>query len=169
MVKEKVLNKYQKQLRHRTDIMYWLTKEEIPQSKFLSLFKLCKKLQVKDLDIDIKGNVSYTSNEWVSEKIQAISTVMLKQIIDEINKAELFSLMCDETTDKTVTKQLIICARYLLNGTVHSRFIGLRDLDKCDAESIRVVIIRFLHEHGLKLEKMIGFGSDGASTFTRCI
>ena len=48
----------------------------------------------------------------------------------------LFSLCIDETTDVSVTKQLIVYARYLVSGVVHSSFISMLELPDGTAPSI---------------------------------
>ena len=58
--------------------------------------------------IQIVRNALYTSNKSVQEMVSVISEVIEVRILDEMKKSNHFSLMIDESTDCTVTEQLIL-------------------------------------------------------------
>ena len=63
------------------------------------------------------------------ELVQALAETIAKPIQDHLRTSPFFSLCIGETTDVSVTKQLIVYARYLVSGAVHSSFVSM--LDRC--------------------------------------
>ena len=58
--------------------------------------------------IQIARNALYTRDKSVQEMVSVISQVIEVRILDEMKKSNHFSLMIDESTDCTVTEQLIL-------------------------------------------------------------
>ena len=72
------------------------------------------------------------------------------------------SLLCDETTDVSITKQLIIYVRYVLEGDIRVDYLKISDLKDGTAATIEELlsVCQFV---GINLSKVVGFGCDGAS------
>ncbi|XP_078581210.1 zinc finger protein 862-like [Branchiostoma floridae x Branchiostoma japonicum] len=146
--------------------MYWLTKNEIAHStNFPSLLDMMKGLGLTYLaHLNKAGNASYTSDEIMSEMVKVLSDVPRKEILNCIRNSPYFSLMIDETTDVAVTKQLIIYARYLTEKhKVKTSFLGIVAIDDGKADTIVAAIQAFLTSVDLDINRMAGFGSDGAA------
>ena len=58
-------------------------------------------------------NAQYVSPEMQNEILDAASQLIQKRIIDDVNAAPCWSLLCDETTDRMKREQLCIAARYV--------------------------------------------------------
>ena len=76
-----------------------------------------------------------------------------------------YSLLLDEPNNISVTKLLgILVIYYSTNiGHVVSTYLGLVQLDQCNAESIVLALKRFLADKKLNLKKLTAIGTDNAS------
>ena len=147
--------------------MYFLNKREIPHTtNFLPLVELCKSLGATYLaDIVVGGNAKYSSERFMQEIIQALAEVVSKNIIIALQASPFFSLCIDETTDMSVTKQLIVYCRYIAaaEGDVKTSFMHIAALPDGKAVTIANKIHELCVEVQLDLQKFCGLGSDGAS------
>ena len=78
----------------------------------------------------------------------------------------MFSILVDETTDISISKQMIIYARVVdKEFTVHSYFLPNITITnvKSDAQVLFGIIEEYLVSQGLDLRKVYGFGSEGAA------
>lgn len=145
--------------------MYFLNKREIAHTtNFLPLIELSKSLGATYLeDMNIGGNAKYTSERFMQESIQALAEILSQAIIQSLQASPFFSLCIDETTDVSVTKQLIIYARYIVHGEVKTSFLQICELIDGKAETIVSKVCQICDELQLDLHKLCGLGSDGAS------
>ena len=74
--------------------------------------------------------------------------------------------MADETTDVSVTEQMSVCVRYIVDNEIRKDFIGFVELPKTNAETITNKLIESLQQWNLDLTKWRGKGFDGASTMS---
>ena len=75
------------------------------------------------------------------------------------------SLLLDESNDVSVTKMLGILVIYYSTNSGHvvSTYLGLVQLDQCNAESIVLALKRFLADKKLDLKNLTAIGTDNAS------
>jgi len=117
----------------------------------------------KGLDV---GN-TYLSDKAASTFIHFISEHEKNKIRDEVNKVSFISLISDGSTDCSVKVQEILYVRYAINGEINNKFVGVKSVEKADADHI-VGAINDLMCDELDLspeqweKKIVGFGSDGA-------
>lgn len=79
-------------------------------------------------------------------------------------KNNKFSLIVDESTDKSGTKSLALVARVCNAKKVDDLFLGLLPVASATADSLYQKIRDFFVEHNIDYKKnLIGFGADGAS------
>ena len=80
-------------------------------------------------------------------------------------KGRKFSLIVDETTDVSTTKQLCVLIRYYsqVQEKILTAFVYLVSLVHACADDIFNAIKECLTGIGLKLKDCVGYGSDGAS------
>ena len=76
--------------------------------------------------------------------------------------------MADGTTDIAVTKELILYARYIVpsatpQSCVRSIFLRVSELSDGKADTIMTSILELLTSLDLSINKVMGFGSDGAA------
>ena len=85
--------------------------------------------------------------------------------IVEILKVQKFSLLLDESTDVSNTKQLAVVVRIVNKEKeiVEDKFLHLLDVEDCSAESLFQIIKQFFEKHGIPFENMVGYAADNAS------
>lgn len=71
-----------------------------------------------------EGHPSYLSKAICDEFIELMAKAVKDSLIDEVKRAEYFSLIVDSTPDLTHVDQLSLVVRYCLNAKVHERFLG---------------------------------------------
>ena len=91
-------------------------------------------------------------------------------VLEKVDKSPFISVLCDESTDISNTKKLILYVRLLDPDTciASTHFIGNISVEGsyCTAEVLFNLIIQFLEEKQIDISKVIGFGSDGAAVMT---
>ena len=137
--------------------MYWLAKHEIAHTtNFESLLQLAVSLGSTYISELHQGeNAKYTSQQSMFEFVTILSQCIERNIQTELDRSEYISLLCDETTDISITKQLIVYVRYALDGELRVRYFKISDLKDGTAVTIEAEL--------LSMSKIVGFGSDGAS------
>ena len=63
-------------------------------------------------DLNIGGNAHYTSERFLQGAMTSLGGVISTKIFDDIRASPFFAVMCDETTDVAIVKEVIIYARY---------------------------------------------------------
>ena len=85
----------------------------------------------------------------------------------ELQECSAFSILCDESTDLSVHKNLIVYVRYVSrDGTLNTKLLGNVKIEDGTAAGITAALLNVLEERGLNVAHMVGFGSDGASVMT---
>lgn len=75
-----------------------------------------------------------------------------------------FSLLVDESTDVSGTKNLAIITRFSDGVSVKDRFLALLPVDVVTAENLYKVVTSFLQDNNIPWKKnLIGYASDGAN------
>lgn len=113
-------------------------------------------------------NATYYRKTIQNEIVDCIGTKYQEEIIKDINSANCFSLIADETTDISGIEQLTICARYVngeskLQEDVLWFFVPLVAID---AETISNKIIEVHKKLNINLSGLRGSGYDEANTIT---
>ena len=145
--------------------MHWLAKEEIAHTtKFESLISLAINIGAKELKALSKGaNAKYTSERTMHEIIEVLSATVEEEILQDIRASPLISILCDESTDIAIVKQLVVYVRYIKNGKTVTRFLKIQDLFDGTAVTIETALLEILSKLQIPLEKVAAFGSDGAA------
>ena len=88
-------------------------------------------------------------------------------LLNDIGKNK-FSLLIDESNDISVLKLLGISIIYYsdIHKKVASTYLGLVEIEKCDAENIVLAIKNLLKMKNLKLTNLIAIGTDNARVMT---
>ena len=73
-------------------------------------------------DIQVGGNVMYTctSECFMQELIQCLGERVSSPLLVQVRQSPSFALCTDETTDVSVNKELVVYARYLVDGEVRT-------------------------------------------------
>ena len=107
------------------------------------------------------GNAHYRSERTIQEFLHELGTAVFSTRLQE---SPYIALMADETTDIAMTKELILYVRFIPSATSHCcvRSIFLQVADG-KAETITTSILELLTSLDISINKVMGFGSDGAS------
>ena len=132
-------------------------------------------LLIKD-GIRVGKNAHYTSPGAIMEMLYALSGTIEKEVLDELRQSESYALMFDETTDCSVTEQMVIHCRFLdSKGKLQVRFLKVIDAlvsaDKSNTESvvslnadvISKCVTDYIEQNQLDYGKLRGIGTDGAA------
>ncbi|KAH7437452.1 hypothetical protein KP509_05G072900 [Ceratopteris richardii] len=88
------------------------------------------------------------------------------QLLCDIRASPFYSLLIDESTDRTIKKHLIIYILYVSNagkGPTRCVFIELLSVENGNAKSIFDIVSKFLQDNMLDICKLISIATDGAS------
>ena len=148
---------------------YWLCKQEIPHTtNYQPLLSLAKNLGCSYLSaLNVAKNAHYTSERIMQEILETLGHQIEKRQVAALLNSRVYALMIDESTDISVTKQLVIYGRYISDeGEPCTTFLKVQDL--VDGTAVRIVEnLRFyLNEKQLPFSNLMGFGSDGAAVMT---
>ncbi|XP_023311317.1 zinc finger BED domain-containing protein 5-like [Anoplophora glabripennis] len=111
----------------------------------------------------------------IAKKIKCSRTkcsCIVKNVIGKKNEKEIceilsntkFSLIIDESTDRSCTKHLCLVCRYRHNKTIQDSFLALLPLKDAKAEDLYREVTNFFDRKKIPYQRnLIGFASDGAS------
>ena len=137
-------------------------------TKFESLRKLCLDLGCEYFkELNVGRNAHYSSHRIIEEWLKVLSDIIEEDVLDQVHKSPAIGLMCDESTDISVTKELILYARILSCGEVRAHFLKL--INDGTAETIKNAILSYLEEANIPLFTITGFGSNGANVMVGSI
>ena len=116
-------------------------------------------------DMQCRGaNAQYTSERFKQELVQALVEAVAKPILESTRSSSFFALCLDETTDISLTKQLIVYGQYLVEGDVHTSFVSILELLDGTARSIVDALFKLCEDLHLDMcTCLCSLGSDGAS------
>ena len=121
--------------------------------------------QIMDNTISTRSSYgTYANNDSGKMLERSIVNVIKQELKCEIKNSPFWSIMIDETTSIADEKHLAIVSKHMSCNVPVLRFIGLVELEDCTASNIFEQILRFIEINELNLNKLIHFGSDGAST-----
>ncbi|KAG6924497.1 zinc finger BED-type containing 8 [Chelydra serpentina] len=112
-----------------------------------------------------KLNDISVSNDTLSKRINEISQNINEQVVDEIKKSSLFAIQLDELTDVTLCSQLLVFARYMVEGDFKDEFLLCKTLDTTTkAQDVMEIFNNLFEVHGLDWANLVGVTTDGAPT-----
>ncbi|GFY76648.1 TTF-type domain-containing protein [Trichonephila inaurata madagascariensis] len=71
------------------------------------------------------GRNTYISWRTQNEIISSTNEIILKDIVNRVNKNEYFSIIADETTDIAGIQQLSLAVRFINANSIHEKFLHL--------------------------------------------
>ena len=162
---ERTVTMQRRALSGSLQILYWLAKNEVAHfTKFESLRSLCRDLGCDYFkELNLGHNATYSSNRMIDEWLQILSDIIEEDVLTAVRSSPAIGLMCDESTDISVTKELILYARILSGKEVQAHFLKLTHINDGKAETITKAILEYLEKNDIPLSTITGFGSDGAN------
>lgn len=94
---------------------------------------------------------------------QYLADVLQEMALIRIKNSPYIGIMVDESLDITTTKKLVMFAKIIHNGELKLEFCANVDIVDGKAETVYKEIINWLGSVGVNVDKVSGFGSDGAS------
>lgn len=97
-----------------------------------------------------------------------ITNVLFPYFTDSMDKqlkCSSYSLMVDESTDISTTKQLCIVVRFLdsADNKIKTTLLDLVELSDGTAETLHNTVLKTLEMHGLSIKNCLGLCTDGAN------
>ena len=95
-------------------IVYWMSKQGVPLSKFASLFDLLVELETPHAaEMNCGDNAHYKSSDSVWDMVECIANTIKNEIIDKCRASPFVSVLIDESTDIGVLKKLVVLLRVI--------------------------------------------------------
>lgn len=144
------------------------SEESLNRGNFIELINLLAKNDpiVKNRIESGPRNSKYLHSSIQNELIFLMAKMVLRKITQEVNEAQVYALLADETKDITKKEQLSIVIRYVLKGEVKERFLGFIALEALDASSLLRSIKEILSQNSIDLEKCVAQTYDGANVMS---
>ena len=110
---------------------------------------------------------------WLGHDIQnsliyLLANKVRTMIKAELQSAQLYTVIADETKDVSKSEQLSLVLRYLYNGSTHERFISFTKCNELNSEAIFSYIIAGLREMDVDVSNCVSQCYDGASVMSGC-
>ena len=117
--------------------------------------------------LKVGGNAYCTSECIAQELVQLLAQQIESAQLKAVGCSMFYGLMIDESTNISVTKQLVLFGWYVCEmGEPCSAFLRIVDLVDGTAEHIEEDISAYVADKGLALSRLMRFGSDGAAVMT---
>ena len=147
--------------------VHWMATEDIPIRKYNSLIELQKLNESGPLsNLSVAKNATYSSRAAGEEFQNCLAQTIHEKKLDQIQSASMYSVLTDESTDISVSKQMIVYIR-IVDENFKPQTIFLKNMTisdpKSDAQVLFDNLFSVLQQEGLSVERLKGFGSDGAA------
>ena len=111
-------------------------------------------------------NMKYTSPDIQNDLITIMGEMVKRRISREVNEAEMYSIMVDETKDVGKVEQISISVRYVKNNEVYERFLTYVHAEALNAEALSKHILGTLRDYDISIDNCVGQCYDGASVMS---
>ena len=139
--------------------VFWLSKEEIPLSKYESLMNLLTRLKTPYIqDVKVGARTTYQSYKSAVGFLEAISQCIDMRVTEEVKKSPVVTILTDESTDIVIHHKLCISARVVDPITLAPKTLFLTDLRLTSAtgEGIYEAIKSHLSSRGIEMSRVSG-------------
>lgn len=133
------------------------------------MINFLKKVGVTKLEnLKFNDRINYESYYSATEILDAIDLEIESEIDEKISKSPNVTILADESTDISNNKKITINARIINPETSIPETVFLRDKSYSDGtgEGLTSVITEEMAKHNITNDKLIGFGSDGATVMS---
>ncbi|XP_052132255.1 uncharacterized protein LOC127751952 [Frankliniella occidentalis] len=100
---------------------------------------------------------------------RVVAPCLLEEMIADIGD-HFYSLIIDESTDATTIRQLALCVKYYSRKYKKFlvEFLGLIETPVATADKLYEVVTLYLTTIGLKLNRLLGLGTDRGANLCGC-
>lgn len=114
------------------------------------------------------GNVSWLSPQIQNELLDSMAMEVINNISSQCN-GKLFSIMCDEVSDRSNKEHMSIVVRYVTEAAeVVESLVGLVEVASTTADDLLQSLLSKLKSCNLALDYLVGQCYDGASNMSGC-
>ncbi|CAI7773502.1 unnamed protein product, partial [Closterium sp. NIES-53] len=100
------------------------------------------------------------------QMVHNISTYLTRVQMDHILASPFLGIQCNESTDRTRGKHMIVYLTFFKNRQIACEFFTLLTVERCDAGSLFEVLLNHLRSAAVDVSKIVGISTDGASVMT---
>ena len=114
-------------------------------------------------------NSQYIIPRMQNKIISICNDLILKRLVDSINRSRFFSVLADETTDGDIScqKQLTLCSRYVRDDfAIEESFLQFVLTTDLSGKNLASTILNNLSDIGIDVSKMRCQGYDGATAMS---
>ena len=121
--------------------------------EFLALLSLVARHDpvVKNCLDNLPNHAKYTSPDIQNDLLSIMGNSVLQKICLEVQEAQYYSLLVDETKDICKIEQISVMVRYSVGGSVYERFLGHIAARELNAQLLVGYITSFLQKVNLSL------------------
>ena len=101
------------------------------------------------------GNATWLGHDIQNSLISLLANKVHSMIKREVQSAQFYTLMADETKDVSKSEQLSMVLRYLYNGSTYERFISFTECDEINSEAIFFYIMAGLREMDIDISNCV--------------
>jgi hypothetical protein len=117
---------------------------------------------------NMTARTMYFSNRIQNELIDVIRLLIQEKLAYQIQKANFFSILADETTDISTCEQLALVIRYVHENIIREDFLTFIQVTDLKGESLSRTILDLISHFQFPLSKLRGQGYDGAAAMSGC-
>ena len=150
--------------RFKLAVSAWISNHDIPLSAADSLLPVLK-AHVPDSTITLQARVGRTKAIGLIRNV--IGLAGKKELVNLLKKTK-FSIIVDESTDRTVTKFLVILVRYFSQKLQKPTedYFSMPVVSDAIAEGLKTLIIQEITKAGIPIINIIAIASDNASVIS---
>jgi len=108
----------------------------------------------------------YLSPVYQNDLTRVFGDRVRRTIVDEVTVAKFFSVLVDETKDLSKKEQLAVLVRYVHDGVIKERSLGVFPMHSLTAEALCTFILDEVRSLGLDWDNCVGQCFDGASVMS---
>ncbi|CAI7819163.1 unnamed protein product [Closterium sp. NIES-53] len=125
----------------------FLCKCDAPISMYPRLMRHLAKQDTPDIPRQSYG--VYLTRYGFQQMVHCLSTYLTNAQMDHINSSPFLGLQCNESTDRTRGKHMIVYLTFIMDRRVVTEFFTLLTVEKCDAASLFEVLMNHLRSAGV--------------------
>ena len=152
--------------------LHFLICEDIALVKFKPLIEFLHSLDkagysLSDLNILKLSDIGYDSSYTSTELLRCMPQTVEDNLKSEMANSKVVTALADESTDISNHKRLVIYAQIISEDMKPStRFLTNIECQDATGRGIAMSILNEFNKRGVPAEKIMSFGSDGASVMT---
>ncbi|CAI7877826.1 unnamed protein product [Closterium sp. NIES-53] len=108
----------------------------------------------------------YLTRYGFQQMVHCLSTYLTNAQMDHIKSSPFLGLQCDESTDRTRGKHMIVYLTFIKDRRVVTELFTLLTVEKCDAASLFEVLMNHLRSAAVDVSELVGISTDRASVMT---